>query len=209
MPSAPVRIDRLPWALPRRNILARLGYRTGLTRLPEAEERRLDGDLARLAALCRDTRAVFLAPLAVQVDEAAGVTTVEGGWRIECPGVARMLRGARALWLGAATLGDAITAEVRARITAQDAAGAAIADAVGGECADAAMDALQDYARQRLLPLGFALASCRFSPGYGGWALEAQREIHRRLALGELGVSLSESCILLPEKTVTAIAPLL
>ena len=209
MSPALVRIDRLPWALPRRNILSRLGYRSGLTCLPAAEERRLDGDLARLSALCRDTRAVYLAPLSIQVDEAAGVTIVDGGWRIESPGVATMLRVARALWLGAATLGDAITAEVRRRIDAQDAAGAAIADAVGGECADAAMDALQDYARQRLLPAGFALANCRFSPGYGGWALEAQREIHRRLNLSGLGVTLSEACILLPEKTVTAIAPLL
>ncbi len=46
----------------------------------------------------------------------------------------------------------------------------------------------------------------RFSPGYGDMSLEAQKEIFRILDVPKrIGISLSESLIMLPSKSVTAI----
>ena len=45
----------------------------------------------------------------------------------------------------------------------------------------------------------------RFSPGYGDWPMEQQPEIVRLSHAGEIGVSLSESFMLVPRKSITAI----
>jgi cobalamin-dependent methionine synthase I len=46
----------------------------------------------------------------------------------------------------------------------------------------------------------------RFSAGYGDFLLENQRLFYELLDLQRFGVSLTESCIFTPEKTVPAIA---
>jgi cobalamin-dependent methionine synthase I len=48
----------------------------------------------------------------------------------------------------------------------------------------------------------------RFSPGYGDWPLTVQKEIVDRLKAGRIGVRVNESCVLIPEKTITAVAGL-
>ncbi len=48
-------------------------------------------------------------------------------------------------------------------------------------------------------------ATRRFSPGYGDLSLEAQREIFRALNPSKIGVSLTESLMMTPSKSVTAI----
>ena len=46
----------------------------------------------------------------------------------------------------------------------------------------------------------------RYSPGYGDLPLEAQRELVRALDTHrKIGVSLTESCLMMPSKSVTAI----
>ena len=46
----------------------------------------------------------------------------------------------------------------------------------------------------------------RFSPGYGDFLLENQRDFFELLKIGDFGVKLTERYIFIPEKTVTAIA---
>ncbi|HPV30603.1 MAG TPA: methionine synthase, partial [Deltaproteobacteria bacterium] len=53
---------------------------------------------------------------------------------------------------------------------------------------------------------GLAITSRRFSAGYGDFELENQRIMYERLRLGEIGVEITDSCILIPEKSVTAVA---
>jgi cobalamin-dependent methionine synthase I len=45
----------------------------------------------------------------------------------------------------------------------------------------------------------------RFSPGYGDLPLTFQRDLYRELSLDELGIRITEKCILYPQKTITAV----
>ena len=45
----------------------------------------------------------------------------------------------------------------------------------------------------------------RFSPGYGDWELESQKEFLGWIGASEIGISLSPSCLMIPEKSVSAV----
>lgn len=126
--------------------------------------------------------------------------------RIVCPSVAAMLQNSQEVWLAATSVGRKISDLTEACFCAGDGAAAAVCDAVGSECADAAMDFLQNYAATQMKRSGRILADCRFSPGYGNWPLTAQKNFFQWLNLENLGLTLSNSLMLLPEKSVTALA---
>ena len=101
------------------------------------------------------------------------------------------------------TLGAEFDAWQR-RLAATGAADAYLAQEIGLESVEREMDALESEARvslaagERLLP--------RRSPGYGGMPLAWSREILRRLdAPRRIGVSVTDSDLLVPAKSVTAI----
>ncbi|MBO7741451.1 MAG: hypothetical protein J6S21_02755 [Victivallales bacterium] len=204
------RADSLPFQIPERQILRRLGYVRNVTDVDEAQRRMLAGIIHEGAALCRNNRGIYCAPLKISAIDADRVILASpiGDWHIDSPAVAAFLSRARGVWVGAVTLGGAITDAASQALQAGDGARAAVLDAVGSECADAVMDALQTMAASVLSRQGYTLDSRRFSPGYGGWTLDAQQHFFRLLQLEQLDLELTDSRMLIPEKSVTAIAPL-
>ena len=81
---------------------------------------------------------------------------------------------------------------------------AVIADAVGSEYAEAAIELLHGIITQNCLRKGQSVNRMRFSPGYGDLALTYQHDIAKILQLEKIGITLSESAIMFPEKSVTA-----
>jgi len=51
-----------------------------------------------------------------------------------------------------------------------------------------------------------AVSRRRYSAGYGDFSLENQQLMYERLHLKEIGVKITDTFILVPEKSVTAIA---
>jgi len=49
------------------------------------------------------------------------------------------------------------------------------------------------------------LTKARFSAGYGDFLLENQKMMYDMLKLDRIGVTINENCILMPEKSVTAV----
>ena len=68
------------------------------------------------------------------------------------------------------------------------------------------MDFLQNYAATKMKRSNRTLTDCRFSPGYGSWLLTAQKDFFRWLNLQNFGLTLTDGMLLLPEKSVTALA---
>jgi hypothetical protein len=48
----------------------------------------------------------------------------------------------------------------------------------------------------------------RVSPGYGAWKIEDQAWIFRELAPREIGITLNESCMMIPRKSISYAVPL-
>ena len=106
--------------------------------------------------------------------------------------------------LMAGTLG-AQSERLLLRMQAQDASRALLLDAVLSAGIEAVMDAQEDALRSRLQKEGLYLTD-RFSPGYGDMPMVQTREICEVLGTQRrIGLTVSQSGIMIPRKSVTAI----
>ena len=91
------------------------------------------------------------------------------------------------------------------RLSATSAADALFSQRIGLRAVERVMDELEATARTEVEAEGKRLLP-RWSPGYGGRPLSLSREIISRLnATKTLGVSVTESDLLVPSKSVTAV----
>jgi len=187
------------YPMPEQEILLRLGCHIHRVHYEAGQRAEILTLMRRAFLLCAPRGRWTL--LAIAQNDGT-VLTCEGGFTLQSADFARLAEGATHLWVGAVTVGKAITEAAR---DAADAYGI-VCDAVGSESADSAMDFLHREAVSSLLKNELSLAERRFSPGYGDMALAVQREIFSLLRLEELGMHLNEADYMTPEKSVTAFA---
>lgn len=115
---------------------------------------------------------------------------------------------ARALALFAVTLGEGVREEIDARFGEADFALGAALDAAASEGAELAATEVElayaDHLRETGL-LARDSGVMRFSPGYCGWRTSGQRRLFDRLGPGEIGITLSASCLMHPLKSVSGV----
>lgn len=113
------------------------------------------------------------------------------------------LGGCAEVYLSCGTIGAPFDALLR-RASAVSGLDALIVQAIGAAAVEKHMDSVDDEIRAELAP-GERLLS-RYSPGYGDFPLEASRRILELLdAPRRIGVSLTDTLLLVPSKTVTAV----
>lgn len=125
-----------------------------------------------------------------------------GGTPLEGADIAAYLSGCDEVYLIAATLGFEAEKRINFLMQSSPALGVAL-DAVCTSVLESFLDEqcqkLQEGSKKRLKP--------RFSCGYGDFPLSQQRDMVRLLDTGrKIGVFLSESMMLAPQKSVTAVA---
>jgi len=79
-----------------------------------------------------------------------------------------------------------------------------IADTIGSLTVEKAMDKIQEILALEMQADGLQITN-RYSPGYCNWALSGQRELFEQLGELPIAVSLTESCLMLPIKSVSGI----
>ena len=180
---------------PQGEVLRYLGYGK---HQPEGESAALiDGRVAAVEQAADPRWTVVELPLTLSPD---GVAL--GDWTIQSQKLRAHLEGCTSALLFGATLGigvDRLIARSAAGKVAQaavdQAAAAALIEAV---CDDACDQLAKQYPGKYLRP--------RFSPGYGDFPLFAQPELLRRLdAPRKIGLTATDSCLLAPVKSVTAV----
>ena len=120
--------------------------------------------------------------------------------------VARVSAHARALALYVATLGPALPERIR-QLLAQDAlAEGYMLDAVASAGAELLSELLaKRFARTRAGRGASDERTLAYSPGYCGWPTSGQRALFAALAPGEIGVTLNDSCLMTPLKSVSGV----
>ena len=78
-------------------------------------------------------------------------------------------------------------------------------DTAGSELAEMMADLLEAHCREKADDSGLQLSS-RFSPGYCDWSLEGQQVIFASLDAGLINVRLTSKLVMVPNKSVSAIA---
>ena len=119
----------------------------------------------------------------------------------------RALSGCREVLLMAATVGPAVDLRIR-RASALHPSMALALQAAGTAAVEEWCDVLCARLGRELADEGLQLRP-RFSPGYGDFALENQRELFRLLDCPrKIGLTLTESLLMAPSKSVTAVVGL-
>ena len=199
----PVHFQTMRVTTPQRSIYARLGYRAGKTAVKAEEKDRLNRTIQEAADLVHLKGAALV--MGVVSRSSAGVE-LESGTFFESGALARMLKGCSQVLLMGATAGHEVMDAISLASSSDDLTRAVVLDAVASEMTDAGLDWIMSYINQDLMRGAKRLTRKRFSAGYGDFALENQKDMYDLLRMEAIGVSITQSCILMPEKSVTAVA---
>jgi len=77
-------------------------------------------------------------------------------------------------------------------------------NSIAGLAADNAAEAVQREAEEKAKEDGLGCTE-RFSPGYCGWPVGAQKELFSLLPTDSCGISLNASSMMIPEKSVSGV----
>lgn len=192
--------SQLNVAYPEKEVFFRLGGNVCRTCMNAEQKLHFDTHAAKAFSLCRPQGRWMIKKVLACKD---GEITLSGNNVIRSRNFSDLVCGAGYIWISAATVGREVVA---CRDGFEDISVAAIYDAVAGEVADSTMDMLQKMAFSELARCGLGLGARRYSPGYGDMSLEHQRIIFELLNMSEMGLSLTENCFMIPEKSVTSLA---
>lgn len=164
-----------------------------------------DGELAERTLRLRDKAMAAIRPASVwsRFSISSGAI-VSGAVRIDiCGTLARHLDGCRCAYLACGTLGTGFDTFHR-RVSVSSGADAFIVQAIGAALIERLMDSVEEDICSELSDGERLIA--RYSPGYGTFPLSAQRELLALLdAPRTVGVSLTDTMLMAPSKSVSAI----
>lgn len=131
-------------------------------------------------------------------------TVLLGPIKITSKNLAKNLKGCESAIIFAATIGSSADTLIK-RYSITNLAKASVIQAAGAALIETFCDSLEDSIRREVTKRNLYLHP-RFSPGYGDFSLEHQREIFNILECSKrIGLSLTDTCLMVPSKSVTAI----
>lgn len=202
MPTQVQIFPSIPVPVPRDAIYRRLGYRRGTTRIDDRQEREIEEDIEYALSLISLTGSARRVPISQITSNRISLGT---GDEFESRKLARFLERCTEVLLMGATAGDAVMEAIRGDTEGEEITRGVIVDAVASEMTDAALDWIAGYLNRLLTRERARLTKGRFSAGYGDFLLENQQIMYALLELDRIGVAINEHCILIPEKSVTAV----
>ena len=117
----------------------------------------------------------------------------------------QVLEDAVSLALFAVTLGEEISDRITGLFDAGELAEGYILDQVTSFAADELAGIVGQRFQAALGPDDNATAVLPYSPGYCGWNVTGQRALFAHFEPGELGITLNESCLMHPVKSVSGV----
>ncbi len=198
-----ITFERIPVEPPLEAIYRRLGYRKGLTQVRPDNRTLVGNRIGEARSLIALKGAARRLPI---LSRDSGSIGLPGGHSLQSAQLAALLAGAQEILVMGATAGAAVIEAIRQDSAADNLARAVVLDATASEMVDAALDWMESFFGRELRRESRQLTKSRFSCGYGDLALENQKLFYDLLELKRFGVELTEAFILVPEKTVTAVA---
>ncbi|OPZ85033.1 MAG: Vitamin B12 dependent methionine synthase, activation domain [Firmicutes bacterium ADurb.Bin419] len=184
-------------------ILTRLGYQKTTTVFSDEYREKLN-EIIKTGILLCNTRGLFGRFEIVQ--KSKEYVKLENGVVFESESLSNLLRNSFEVVLMASTVGKEITDKIHSEVESGDASVGVILDSVASQTADAALNWMVDFINKLIRREGKTLTRTRYSPGYGDLPLINQKKIFDTLGLEKLGLEITERYMLLPEKSVIAIA---
>lgn len=199
----PQEIDCTQVEIPMKEVLKRIGYPPGYQEKNPVIQNMMDEALH----FVRD----HLAPKGIlrilQIEDKTADSTLfkDVSFSITSQQVNRLLRNSEKAVLFMATIGDTIENRIAHLMDSKDMTRSVILDAFASETADAVADLLHRSIVKKEASTQNLKVTARFSPGYGDWPIAAQSDILKICRGDKIGITLNESCLMHPRKSVSAI----
>jgi hypothetical protein len=184
-------------------ILNRLGYSKTNTLLDQKNEELLEYGIREGSLLCRP-KGVFCRLKIIRRN--TELVKLENNIEFVSRNLSAMLEECSDIILMGATVGREVTERISYEVNEGNASLGLIIDSVASQKADACLDWMISFVNRMLRKEGKVITARRFSPGYGDFDLANQRIIYDVLQLAKLDLELTERYMLIPEKSVTAVA---
>jgi hypothetical protein len=187
--------------LPYDKILARLGYAAGKTSM--------DIKTQDLIHECVDLSKKLITPRqAVACSEVKitepGKVFLEPGLTIVSQKIFELLKDCPAAYGFAVTIGPHLEDKRNQFLNIKETARALILDAIGSTATEELAEMTQNQIAE-LAAKQQQAATRRFSPGYGDWKIQDQKDFLRWIGAERIGIRLTPTSQMLPEKSVSAI----
>jgi len=195
--------DQISVTLPKKRIYYRLGFAEGKTQVSSQEKEKTEQYIAEAFNIIKIKGAALRLP--IEKIDGSAIFFAKGS-SFESSSLLRLLTGCREIFFMGATGGKKIMQAIAKKSQGEDITASVVYDAVASEMVDSALDWIIDYSDRELRRENKVITKKRFSAGYGDLSLENQKTIFEALDMGKLGVSLTKSFMLIPEKSVTAVA---
>jgi len=193
----------IPLKVPRHKILKRLGYHRRQNEISQRMMTEIDQWITDAADHIHLKATTCIGD--IRIDQGNGTVALEQSDIVfESPKFTRFLGKADQLLMMGITGGQAIADKIKQLQDEKRMTGAVIMDAAASEIVDEGFDWLMALFNKELVRERKTLKLKRFSAGYGDFDIRFQADIYHLLKMETLGVAITDTCILMPEKSVTA-----
>lgn len=165
----------------------------------------MDENSTKLVTFCISKMKDLLVPQAVYeiFDLKVEQETVQfADIQLKSADLSKNLHGCKKIILLAATIGTGVDKTIR-RSQLTGSADGAVMQATGAMFIESFVDSLNQKLNTEMKEKGYS-SKPRYSPGYGDVPLSFQKEFFRLLPCDKIGLTLMDSLIMAPEKSVTA-----
>lgn len=196
-----VLLNHIPITLPERVILRRLGYH--YKAIPDRNILQQINTYTEEARMLMEPKAVYRQFSITIVNENS--FRLDESITLESKALVKLFQNVSIVSILAVTLGDDIVDRINTYMNKESAYAAGVMlDAAASELCEAAAASVHTILVNMGRQKGFE-TTMRFSPGYKDFSLDAQHTLATLLGLEDIGISVTESCMLLPEKSITAL----
>jgi hypothetical protein len=129
---------------------------------------------------------------------------IEGSIVFESEVIAKLLKPCSKLALLIATIGSRLEEMVGQLSVHKRLLQASVLDAIGSVAVENVANIVQEKIRKEACEQGYVI-SRRFSPGYCDWTIRQQTEVFRAMNGNNAGVQLTESLLMVPQKSISGI----
>lgn len=186
----------------RKTILGAMGYLKE-TEVPEPVAKALD-EILTIADKLFSLRGGYMIRTDIGVDNKRKMLTSHGETFLTKQIVTHQLRNSEQLAWFLFTAGNRVTEYSKKLNQEGDSIKGYVTDIVANEMVEAAMDKIQDDLRISMNDKGLNITN-RYSPGYCNWDIAEQRKLFKVFPEEFLDVKLSESCLMIPVKSISGV----
>ncbi|MDA8218549.1 MAG: hypothetical protein M0Z94_13120 [Dehalococcoidales bacterium] len=139
---------------------------------------------------------------------ANGTVAMAGGYRFQSAKLSGLFAGAESLVVMVGTIGEALEEESTRLFAANEYMDGLILDAIGSVAVEEVCQHVRSLVCREIGDREGQRVGPSLGPGYQYWDLHDQRVVFGLLPAAEVGVTLTESCLMIPRKSVSAVVPL-